>query len=466
MIGGGGGPSPPAILTGELERAPDLVELAAAGRDRGWPVVLFEHPVPDAVSVVALGSNLEITGGPEGADLRRPGGPLLDHEEGEPLAAAGRLWRRFAGPAAGSGPPGTGLVAAGGFAFRPDRIPSGPWAGFPGLSFRVPELAVTRVRGRTFWSASSVAGETILADLLEASQERPQLLHGPPARNLSIDPGIDPGDWVDSVRVAVTRLRAGGADKVVLARELVARGDGVLGATAVVSALRAAYPSCFTYLVSGDDGTALVGASPELLAGRRGSLLTSQPMAGSVARGRDDDEDQRLAQELQASAKDRSEHALVVNHVQRALADFSTHVDAVGPEVIALTNIQHLATSVRAKLVQPLPGLLEVAAALHPTPAVAGHPRQPALDLIEDLERLKRGWYAGAVGWMDARGDGELAITLRCGLLWEDGARVYAGVGVMPDSEPIRELEETDLKLRAILGALGQVRLSVAASAP
>src|SRR6202035_3923869 len=114
----------------------------------------------------------------------------------------------------------------------------------------------------------------------------------------------------------------------------------------------------------------------------------------------------------------------------------------------------HLATSVTAELSHPAANTLELAAALHPTPAVGGWPRDAADVLIDELEGLERGWYAGAVGWIDGRGNGEFAVALRCGLLWEDGARLYAGVGVMPDSDPARELEETELKFKALLTAL------------
>jgi isochorismate synthase EntC len=132
----------------------------------------------------------------------------------------------------------------------------------------------------------------------------------------------------------------------------------------------------------------------------------------------------------------------------------ATTVQANAPEVVRFTNIQHLATNVAAKLREPAANALELAAALHPTPAVGGWPRAAAEKLIDELEGMERGWYAGAVGWIDARGDGEFAVALRCGLLWEDGARLYAGVGVMPDSNAARELEETELKFKALLTAL------------
>ncbi|TME10891.1 MAG: isochorismate synthase [Chloroflexi bacterium] len=264
----------------------------------------------------------------------------------------------------------------------------------------------------------------------------------------------NPVAWAAAVDTASSRLRAGEAAKVVLAREVVAHGDGVVSAGSVTRSLRSAYPSCFTYLITGADGTAFAGASPELLVRRAGAHAHAQPMAGSVARGASEAEDDMLANRLMASAKDAAEHALASRFVVGALQPYSSTVSARPPEVVRFTNIQHLATSVDAELTNPPAEVLELAAALHPTPAVGGWPREAADRIIDDLEAMERGWYAGAVGWTDSRGDGEFAVALRCGLLWGDGARLYAGVGVMPDSDPARELEETDLKFKALLSAL------------
>jgi isochorismate synthase len=222
----------------------------------------------------------------------------------------------------------------------------------------------------------------------------------------------------------------------------------------VIRALRSAYPACFSYLITGADGTAFAGASPELLIRRSGPTAVSQPMAGSIARGRNEAEDSQLALQLQSSAKNGSEHELTARFVAAALSPLSERLEAGRPEVVRLTNIQHLATTVRADLRHPVPNLLELAAVLHPTPAVNGEPAAAARKLIAELEGMERGWYAGAVGWMDGGGDGELAVAIRCGLLWEDGARLYAGNGVMPDSDPESELRETELKLQALAQAL------------
>ena len=429
------------VRTWELDRNPDLIDLVSAARDHGHEVLLIERPMPDAVSVAALGKAFDLVAAKGGVMLEDADGKTVDFEAGENrLAAASRLWRRVCASLGGP-------IAAGGFAYRPDRDPGGPWSGFPSLLLRVPELAVSRVRGRTYATAMTADADRLLE--LNATGVR-----APAARKLEVTPVRNPLAWTAAVESAAARLRGGAAAKVVLAREVLARGDGVVSAAMVARSLRAAYPSCFTYLITGADGTAFAGASPELLIRRSGDRAFAQPMAGSVARGATDAEDERLARQLEDSAKDAVEHRVVSEFVVEALRPFARSVSARPAEVVRFTNIQHLATSVNVELAHPPASALELAAALHPTPAVGGWPRDAADALIDELEGMERGWYAGAVGWIDGRGDGEFAVALRCGLLWEDGARLYAGVGVMPDSDPARELEETELKFKALLTAL------------
>jgi len=428
-----------AVRVRDLDRTPDLAELITSARDGGHEVMLIERPMPDAVSVAAIGRVLDIVAAEGGVAVEDPEGNRIDFEPGQDrILAAARLWRRIALP---------DTLAIGGFAYRPDRDPRGAWAGFPSLLLRVPALAVLRKRGRTFAVAAAPDAEELL-DLA------PTAVRAPAARRLEVTPVRNPLAWTAAVETAAARLRGGEAEKVVLAREVVAHGDGVVSAGNVVRGLRTAYPSCFTYLVTGADGTAFAGASPELLVRRTGDHAFAQPMAGSVARGASDAEDELLARDLSLSVKDADEHRVVSQFVVDALRPFSTQVNARGPEVVRFTNIQHLATGVDAALRDPAADALQLAAALHPTPAVGGWPREAADKLIDELEGMERGWYAGAVGWIDGRGDGEFAVALRCGLLWEDGARLYAGVGVMPDSDPARELEETELKLKALLTSL------------
>ncbi len=437
-----------SVRAWELDRTPDLVDLVSAARDAGHEVLLIERPMPDAVSVGALGRAFDIVAAAGGVAVEDAGGKVIDFEPGtNRLLAAARIWRRLSKSLLPAGQAIANPLAIGGFAYRPDHDPTGPWSGFPALLLRVPALTVTRVRGRTFAIAAAAGAES----LLELGHTG---VRAPAARRLEVTSVRNPVAWTAAVESAAARLRAGEAAKVVLAREVVARGDGVVSAAMVARSLRAAYPSCFTYLVTGADGTAFAGASPELLIRRSGGRAFSQPMAGSVARGATEAEDDRLARQLEASAKDNAEHRLASDFVVEALGPFSRSVMARPPEVVRFTNIQHLATAVTAELLNPSADALELAAALHPTPAVGGWPRAAADALIDELEGMERGWYAGAVGWIDANGDGEFAVALRCGLLWEDGARLYAGVGVMPDSDPARELEETELKFKVLLNAL------------
>jgi isochorismate synthase len=437
----------------ELDRNPDLVDLVTAARDAGLEVLLIERPMPEAVSIAAIGRAFDIVASEGGVAIEDPDGTVLDREPGDNrIAAAARLWRRVREqlqPATSTSmpAPATGAVAIGGFAYRTDRDPGGAWAGFPALLLRVPTLAVTRARGRTFVTSLGESADELLDLTVESVRARP-------ARALDVTPVRNPIAWAAAVDSASARLRSGEAEKVVLAREVIARGDGVVSVGAVTRSLRAAYPSCFTYLITGGDGTAFAGASPELLIRRSGGAAYSQPMAGSVARGATEAEDERLATQLRDSRKDGAEHRVVSRFVVDALRPHASAVSAIAPEIVRFTNIQHLATSIRADLSEPAADVLELAAALHPTPAVGGWPREAANRIIDDLEAMERGWYAGAVGWTDGRGDGEFAVALRCGLLWEDGARLYAGNGVMPDSDPARELDETDLKFKALLSAL------------
>lgn len=435
------------MRTWELERTPDLIDVVSAARDAGHEVLLIERPMPEAVSVAALGRAFDIVAAPGGVAVEDAGGQVVDFEPGtDRLLAAARMWRRLSASLS-SDVSTVNPVAVGGFAYRPDRDPGEPWSGFPALLLRVPALALVRARGRTF----ATSGGADAAELLDLE---PRAISSPAARTLTVSPIRNPLSWTAAVESAAARLRAGEAEKVVLAREVMARGDGVVAAARVARSLRSAYPSCFIYLVTGADGTAFVGASPELLVRRTGSRAYAQPMAGSVARGATEADDERLARQLEASAKDGSEHRLVADFVVDALRPLAQTVTARPPEVVRFTNIQHLATAVTAELREPAADALELAAALHPTPAVGGWPREAADALIDDLEAMERGWYAGAVGWIDSRGDGEFAVALRCGLLWEDGARLYAGVGVMPDSDAARELDETEWKFKALLTAL------------
>jgi isochorismate synthase len=262
------------------------------------------------------------------------------------------------------------------------------------------------------------------------------------------------GEYGAAVRAATERIRAGELRKVVLARTIQVEADRDLDPRRLAHRLRAVNPDAYTFAVPSDAGV-LVGASPELLVSRRGSVVTSNPLAGSAPRSGDPDEDHANAEALRASAKNREEHQIVVDAVVETLRPFCDEL-TWDPEPVLLEtpNVWHLSTRFRGVLRDPAPTVLELVRALHPTPAVGGTPTATALATIGDLEPFDRGLYAGPVGWVDAAGDGEWAIALRCAMLQGSRATLYAGAGIVADSDPASEADETDRKFRAFLDAL------------
>jgi menaquinone-specific isochorismate synthase len=270
-----------------------------------------------------------------------------------------------------------------------------------------------------------------------------------------VEPTRSAASWCELVAAATADIRASGGalEKVVLAREIVVEADELFDRALVLARLRASYPGCFITHVDG-----LVGASPELLVGRSGDVVRAQPMAGTAPRGGDPATDARLAAGLLASATYRHEHQLTIDDVHDALLAFCSYVDfEPEPSVVAVANVQHLATLVEGRLSRPAPSVLELVEALHPTPAVNGRPREAATAWIEANEGFDRGRYAGTVGWVDAAGNGQWAVSIRCAEIDGRAARVFAGNGIVAGSDPETELAETQAKLQAMLSALVRV---------
>jgi menaquinone-specific isochorismate synthase len=257
-------------------------------------------------------------------------------------------------------------------------------------------------------------------------------------------------EWMRAVDAARTSIRQGELLKVVLARDVVVERPEPLGHRAVARRLAERYPQCWTFVAGG-----MVGASPELLVRREGPTLQSLTLAGSAPRGGDAEADRALGAALLRSHKDRWEHELAVRFVRETLSRCCSEL-WVDPEpfLLRLANVQHLATNVHGLLTEPL-NAVELAGRLHPGAAICGTPTRAALEVIDRLEGMDRGHYAAPVGWMDAAGDGEWAISLRCAEVRGTRARLFAGAGIVAESDPASELEETRLKLRPVLSALG-----------
>ncbi len=259
----------------------------------------------------------------------------------------------------------------------------------------------------------------------------------------------NPAEWETSVAEAVARICAGELDKVVLARDVVAQLNAPVDVRHLLVQLADRYPACWTFSVDG-----LVGATPELLVRRTGDRVMSRVLAGTVRRRGEESLDAGLAEALLASGKDLSEHEYAVHSVADALAAYCTDLDVPArPHVLRLANVQHLATDVSGQLADGVP-VLALAAALHPTAAVCGTPTERALGVIRELEGMDRGRYAGPVGWFDAHGDGELGIALRCAQVSGDTLRLFAGCGIVAESDPAAELAESAAKLVAMRDAI------------
>ena len=274
----------------------------------------------------------------------------------------------------------------------------------------------------------------------------------PVAASYDIRPAVDISQYLRAVESARDAVRAGEIVKAVIARPITVTSDQPVDVHAVLGRLRASFGSSYRYSVDG-----FIGASPELLVSVEGDVVRSHPLAGTAPITGDADIDARLASELIASTKDQVEHRTVIEMVHDTLLPWCSYLDwEPEPSIVKVANVQHLGSRVEGRLSSPTPNVLELVRALSPTPAVGGHPRSRALALIASVEGFERGPYGGAVGWVDAGGNGTWAVAIRCAELSNDRhtARLVAGGGIVADSDPLAELAETQAKFQAMLSAI------------
>ncbi|MHB1090128.1 MAG: isochorismate synthase [Ilumatobacteraceae bacterium] len=268
----------------------------------------------------------------------------------------------------------------------------------------------------------------------------------------TVEPGIDVSHYLAAVAAARDAVKAGRLTKAVIARDIFVTSSSPIDVHAVLLRLRASFGSSYRYSIDG-----FIGASPELLVAVNGTEISSHPLAGTTPRTGDPDTDARLALSLLHSEKNQIEHRVVIDMVHDTLLPWCSYLDwEPEPSIVAVANVQHLGTHMHGRLSQPTPSVLDLAYALSPTPALGGHPRTEALQLIAAVEGIDRGRYGGAVGWVDALGNGTWAVAIRCAELSADAtsARLYAGGGIVAESEPLAELAETQAKFQAMLAAL------------
>jgi menaquinone-specific isochorismate synthase len=332
--------------------------------------------------------------------------------------------------------PGTGLVSFGSFAFADD----------PGDSILVVPKVVVGRRGDVAWVTTVGEGTAAPAPDLRTADAPPA-----PAAVSFTDGALNGEQWMSVIADAVARISRGDLEKVVLARDLVATASEPIDVRWPLQRLAETYPMCWTFHVDG-----MFGATPEMLVRRERGLVTSRVLAGTIRRTGDDERDLALAATLARSSKDLEEHEYAVRSVADALEPHCSSMNVPeAPFVLHLPNVMHLATDV-AGVVHDAATVssLQLAEALHPSAAVGGTPTPVAVDLIAEIEGMDRDRYAGPAGWMDASGDGEWGIALRSAHIDGDTVRLFAGCGIVADSDPEAELAEAQAKFVPVRDAL------------
>ncbi|PSQ05538.1 isochorismate synthase [Halobacteriales archaeon QS_6_71_20] len=425
--------------------------LAAGDRHR------VHWAAPDGLEVVGGGAAARLVAG-SAADSRDGGSPAADGADRfESLRAeAGALFATVDH----EGPAATRPRVFGGLSFGPDHEPDGAWAGFPAACFTLPAVQLTRAEDGTYLTvnrygpdADAAAAEAALSDARDRVDDLPMM------RPFGEKPGVagtewlvDRAEWVEQVSSVVDRIRDGDLLKTVLATALRVDLASEVDIPDTLGRLRRTYPECYRFLVQPTDGDGFFGPPPERLVRREGEVVETEALAGSMPRGDTPEADAEHARSLLESEKLQHEQRLVVDTVCEQLDAFGT-VGEGEQGVRKLTNIQHLQTPITAVLDGDT-HVLELVEALHPTPAVGGLPLSAALSTIDGTETFDRGWYASPVGWFDAAGDGEFAVGIRSGVAGGREAVLFAGNGIVGDSDPEAEWDELQPKVRPIVDEL------------
>lgn len=364
---------------------------------------------------------------------------------------------------ADSSVPACGPVFFGGFSFDPLKVKTRLWHSFPDAELILPEYILTTAGGETWLTVNTVVDED--TDLEREAErllkEKDRLLAESRALRMRVVTSfsfsvteVAPQQWLDAVRDAAQEMRNRLYEKVVLCRELRLQAEHSFSPTEVLFRLRQEQPKSFLFAVQ-RGGSCFLGASPERLVKREGSELLSACLAGTTARGETPFEDEKLGNQLLQDRKNRYEHQLVVDMIKHAMEQVCPVVNVPSvPVLYKMRDVQHLYTPVIGTASKET-SLLSLVELLHPTPALGGFPREKALEKIREVEQVDRGWYGAPVGWIDYKGDGEFAVAIRSGLLEGKHASLFAGNGMVADSDPESEYRETQMKFKPMLSALG-----------
>jgi menaquinone-specific isochorismate synthase len=456
--------------------APHLDPLSFLRQGHGQERIYWSEPASgqDSLTVVGIGIAAEVCVNPildaEVRSAARPAHRFDEVESGISELFKGAIWR----PADQLEGRDAQLIWAGhparprlfgGFAFHDDFIPDNTWATFKSAQFILPHYQLVWQGQDTYLTINALieADEAIaghLADLREALLARlnevEDVARTAPNEVRDVRYPMSPQLWEKLVKQATESIHAGRLKKVVLSRVCEIRSDTILDAATALEFLNAQYAESYRFLFEPTPHHAFIGATPELLVKKANGRVATMALAGSIGRGRDPEQDRALAAELMASPKERLEHRLVVASIRDNLGDVVNNVElSEAPVVLRLRNIQHLLTPIAGMLNNLSTSLISLVRRLHPTPALGGVPLAKALAFLRASEPVPRGWYAGPVGWVDPCGDGTFVVAIRSAVTQHDRAWLYAGAGIVGESQPEREWAETALKFRPMLGALG-----------
>ncbi len=365
-----------------------------------------------------------------------------------------------------------GVHFLGGFSFFPEKQ-SDDWKDFRAAGFCVPEWTFIRDGKLTLFtlnklilpeSAPDAAGlceevrkrfKELSLSLQRSTSESVLSENGNHSKQTRIEEESDSRSlWIKNVEAAKTHIKSGELDKIVLSRKLKVKLDGNAHPTRILNQLRKDYPSCYTFMMRPDGDTAFVGSTPERLLSIRSNYILTEGLAGSISRGTTATQDAILEKKLLNSRKDLEEHRYVVDAIEERLRPFSREINHPDePGIKKFSNVQHLYTPISA-WTSDRHDPFSILQALHPTPAVGGVPAERATELIPDYEMYDRGWYAAPFGWVNSKGRGEFIVAIRSGLIARDEALFYAGCGIVQESDPEKEWEETKLKLIPMLSAI------------
>jgi len=356
--------------------------------------------------------------------------------------------------------PGTGLMTLGGMSFDPAAHKSEQWKNFSHLSFIIPEFILTKnenicyltinIRVREDDHPSQLTGriKRIENTLCDSSVNIPR------GTGVESTEDIAPDEWKQTVKFAADYIKQSHAAKIVLARELRVKLSDKAQITPVLGKLIETQTNSYVFAFERDEDC-FVGSSPERLVKQNKDELLSTCLAGTAPRGKTQKEDARIGSSLLHDEKNRSEHDFVVKMIRQSMEQYCHAVDVPEkPVIYPFKNLQHLYTPVTATLEEGY-SIFDIIGKLHPTPALGGVPREKSLKFIRNHERLDRGWYGAPVGWLDSNSCGEFAVAIRSGLIQGDKASLFAGCGIVRDSDPEAEYEETNIKFMPMLSVLG-----------